>query len=314
MPRDFPEVFAILRDGVRNPCLQILRAFPCEYNRSMRSHHTQRGYYEVSNVANLNDYYGRLIRAPSAIQQDRRIYAFHYYHPVSGEPQEVYYWFTPFILESSERMIVPLLEFQYRSWIPTGYQPVPIHANININEMYEVLSVIQEERLAEIRHVEDRDSIHTLSPRHHDMPYFHPHVYNDDYDMHPWGIGATHRNTRMRHPSPPPPPPSRIVESVVRVVEVPVERVVVQHKVLPLPKDVGSILLSHARKSADSCPIAAIPFAECEKLCVSSCFHIFDAASLARWQETHTSCPVCRSKIENTVVEQREASDGVSAV
>lgn len=306
MPRDFPEVFAILRDGVRNPCLQILRAFACEYTRSLRNNYTQRGFHEVSNVANVHEYYGRLVRAPSQILQDRRIYTFHYYHPVSGEPQEVYYWFTPFVLECADRIGIPLLEFQYRSWLPTGYQPVPVRANLN--ELYDVLSRIQEERLAEIRRTEDTDSIHTISPRRHDMTFYDPNLNTDDFDTYPL-MGGRNRNGRVR--SPPPPPPPRIVESV-RLVEVPVERVVVQHRVLPLPKDVGTILLSHARKGADFCPIAAIPFAECEKLCVSSCFHIFDAASLTRWQETHTSCPVCRSKIENVVVE--EAQNGVPAV
>jgi hypothetical protein len=89
----------------------------------------------------------------------------------------------------------------------------------------------------------------------------------------------------------------------VRVVEVPVERVVVHQKILPLPKGVGDALIRDARASTESCPILQTPFSECRKLAVSSCFHIFDKESLATWQQAHTSCPVCRCKIENVVSE-----------
>jgi hypothetical protein len=81
--------------------------------------------------------------------------------------------------------------------------------------------------------------------------------------------------------------------------------VVVRTRVQLLPKAVGDVLLANARKGAETCPIAAIPFAECSKICVTSCFHIFDAVSLTRWCENHSNCPICRSKIENVVFEDR---------
>jgi hypothetical protein len=82
---------------------------------------------------------------------------------------------------------------------------------------------------------------------------------------------------------------------------------VTQIRVQPLPKHVGEVLLSAARKGTDSCPIAALTFAECSSLAVSSCFHIFDKESLERWMTTSASCPVCRSKIENVVSETNVA-------
>jgi hypothetical protein len=205
-------------------------------------------------------------------------------------------------------MCVPLLEFQYRSWIPTGYTPLPIRANLN--EVYAILSQIQNEKLAEIRRREDNEAFQA-PPRHSSDPYFQPRRYNEHLEDTWWrmaerGVGNHHRS----RPQTPPPQP-RIVESV-RQVEVPVERRVIQHRTLPLPKDIGNQLLGLARKGADACPIAATSFSECEILCITSCFHTFDAASLARWQETHTSCPVCRSKIENVVIE--EGRNGVPAV
>jgi hypothetical protein len=123
-------------------------------------------------------------------------------------------------------------------------------------------------------------------------------------------IGARTRRYIPQHERPPTPPPQPEIRIVQ--VEVPVERVVVQTRVAPLPKNVGEVLLSHARRGADSCPIAATPFSECTQLCVTSCFHVFDFESLTRWQSEHTSCPVCRCKIENVVSEARV--DGVPAV
>ena len=304
MNHPFPEIFAILRDGVRSPCLQILRAFPCEETASRRRNYTYRCPHEISNLSNPEEFSGPLLSAPNRIARDRNVYTLSYYHPESTELQEVYYWFLPYVLESRNGFSIPLLEFQYRSWIPTGYTPIPVRANLN--EVYHTLSMIQQERLSQIRQIEDNNSVRTRAPRNLDIPFYEPNHYRD-YDIDPWAPSL--RQRRPRTPSPVPVP--QIVESV-RIVEVPVERVVVQRSVLPLPKAVGDLLLSHARKGADACPIAATPFADCEKLCATSCFHIFDAESLARWQETHTTCPVCRSKIENTVVE--ETRNGVSAV
>jgi hypothetical protein len=309
MTRNFPEIFAILRDGVREPCLQILRSFPCEYHRGLRRNTSYRGYYEISNVENPEEFDGRLLPASSFLSHERTIHTLHTFHPETAEPLDVYYWMTPYVLQGNRGRVIPLLEFQYRSWIPVGYHPLPVRANLN--EVYAILSQIQQERLDEIRRREDNEAFQN-PPRHYSDPYFQPRRHNEDLQDTWWRMtergAGNHRRSR---PQTPPPPSPRIIESV-RLVEVPVDRVVVQHRILPLPKDVGNLLLSNARKSADSCPIAATPFSECESLCVSSCFHIFDASSLARWQETHTSCPVCRCKIENVVVE--EGQNGVPTV
>lgn len=287
MPRQFPELFAILRDGFHNPCLQLLRS---------HEQRSRRDCYEIVNVANTRDYDGNLIQVPLSGIRDREVRTLHYVNPETGEESEVYYWFTSFVIEYDDRQVIPLLEFQYRSWLPTGYNPLPIRTNIH--ELYSVLSSIQQERLSMIRQREDteamRDAEPYYSPRNYDSPRLPLWMRNWDND----------RRRSLRTPSPVRPPTPRVVETV-RLVEVPVERVVVQHRVLPLPKEVGNILLLHARKGPDACPIAATPFSECESLCVSSCFHIFDTASLSRWRESHTSCPVCRSKIENVVVEER---------
>jgi SUMO ligase MMS21 Smc5/6 complex component len=62
-------------------------------------------------------------------------------------------------------------------------------------------------------------------------------------------------------------------------------------------------LLQQARSGSESCPIAAQPYSECSTLTVTSCFHIFDKASLERWTQTHDTCPVCRVYLTNRVNE-----------
>ncbi len=141
------------------------------------------------------------------------------------------------------------------------------------------------------------DSDYSYQPHY---PSYHPLDGPDDRDDRRYNrgdlVGVTrYQNTRAATP---PPPEIRIVQ-----VEVPVERVVIQTQIKPLPKAVGDILIANARSSTDSCPIAATTFKECTKLSITSCFHVFDFESLSKWQETHSTCPVCRAKIENVVSE-----------
>jgi hypothetical protein len=197
---------------------------------------------------------------------------------------------------------VPLLEFQYRSWIPTTNRRIEVEMPLSMNQFMDIFERIQRDRLDDIRVSED-------DPNARQEYAYPPRLYRangpDDYDdrLNPNErfVGAMARRQPPSRPlTPPAPPEIRVVQ-----VEVPVERVVVQTRVSPLPKAVGDILLANARRSTDSCPIASTPFSECDILSITSCFHVFDAPSLTRWCEDHTSCPVCRAKIENTVTETR---------
>lgn len=279
MPRPFPRLFAVVRNAY-NPCLQILQADVSFYTRE------QSDVYEITSLPLPERLDGRRIYEHTAYNQVRSIQSLKYRHQNSGDIQEVLYWHTPFYLTSRSLPNIPILEFQYRSWLPGDYEPFPL--DTDINRFFRILREIEEERLHEIRLREDADSRgRRWEPSYYDDdPYFNRHIEN-------------RRNSLMRMSTPPRPEP------VPRIIEVPVtvERIVVQQKILPLPKDVGLVLLANARKGPDSCPIAATPFAECEKLSISSCFHIFDSNSLATWQADHQTCPVCRSKLENVVTE-----------
>lgn len=276
MLRQIPQFFAILRDGIRSPCFQMLQTIPCEeeYRYTRNSLHE---CYEVVNTHPMNEFHGRLIHDPDYRHRNGRgIYTLTYLPSRGDESQEVKFWFTSYALETQSHGLIPLLEFQYRSWIPTGFTPIPFHGSLN--QLYTTLARIQEEKLAEIRRCEDSESL-----RMPDAPSYQP-------------------LNRYDRPSTPLRETTRIIETV-RVVEVPVDRVVVHQRILPLPKAVGDALLRDARVSRDSCPILQTPFSDCDALSVSSCFHIFDKASLMTWQQDHTSCPVCRCKIETIVSE-----------
>jgi SUMO ligase MMS21 Smc5/6 complex component len=72
----------------------------------------------------------------------------------------------------------------------------------------------------------------------------------------------------------------------------------------PIPNHVAQILIRHARTTVDTCPISLEPYDACLDLSITSCFHIFKTDAIQRWMETnHDLCPVCRSRIENVIVE-----------
>jgi hypothetical protein len=285
MPRSFPRLFAVVRNAY-TPCLQILQAEALDEENIYNYRSRRDLVYTILSLPLPERLDGRRIFEHTEYNQVRSIETLKYRHPISGDIQEVLYWYTPFYLTSRSLPNIPILEFQYRSWLPGDYEPFPL--DTDTNRFFRILREIEEERLREIRVREDEGS----RGRRWEPTYYDDYPYPNRYI-------ENRRNSLIRMATPPRPEP------VARIVEVPVtvERIVVQQKILPLPKDVGLVLLANARKGSDSCPIAATPFAECEKLSISSCFHIFDSNSLAIWQTDHQTCPVCRSKLENVVTE-----------
>lgn len=330
-----PETFAILRtNGYRGPSFQLLgsRFVSPNYNRyPSEGPHSQERFNIVEDITS-DEYQYRLEEEPN-YETHRRLFKIRYQHPQTRAILDTLFWVLPFRLFRGN-LIIPILEFHVRSWIPRSTLSLPVSFPHSIEDFLRIVERIQQEVLHEIRHREDQDSsfldLYNRVPSAGGMdirnffggsrrPYTPPRTLEDTFygeddvddrmSIQSQYIGAGVGRRTRRGQSPPPSP--RIVESV-RIVEVPVERVVVQTRVAPIPKNVGEILLANARAGADSCPIAATPFSECTKLCVTSCFHIFDEANLNRWRNDHTSCPVCRCKIENVVSETRV--DGVPTV
>lgn len=288
-----PRTFAILRtNAYRGPQVQILKA---DFNRLQHCYTIKNAEDHSSRNTGAGESFR--IRPVSQRTLDTGIYSIRFRNPETNAIMDVKYWHLPFILHYQG---IPFLEFQYRSWVPRCSHDIPYSMDIGMNEIIRVIERIQEERLASIRTMEDEGgSQPSYAQRYY--PLSSPPYGDDDYDdrrfMHDGFVGVNRYRSR-RSISPPPQPEVRIVQ-----VEVPVERIVVQTIQKPLPKSVGDILLANARGGSDSCPIASVPFKDCSKLTVTSCFHIFELESLSRWQENHTTCPVCRAKIENVVSE-----------
>ncbi len=293
----FPEVFAVVRtQAVRGPSLQILR--------SLERHR----YYTIQNERNSQRFLHKSLERVPRYQVDRTVYTLRFKTEDFEQVNEVKFWVLPFFLiDGPWDTVIPILEFQYRSWIPSHYDEVPIYGT-QYSELLECMERIQEERLDEIRSSEDshsRSSYHNFHYNYIGNPSFRnlllssgPDDYDDRRTMRRGSlVGAIpdRVNTPQAH--------YRQPEIQVIEVEVPVDRIIREVRVQPLPKAIGDILLANARLGSDTCPILSIPYKECDKLSISSCFHIFDKESLARWQSTHSNCPVCRSKIENIVSE-----------
>ena len=89
-------------------------------------------------------------------------------------------------------------------------------------------------------------------------------------------------------PAPSRPPPAAEPPKPVRIRE------------SSLPSHVIDALIRDAKSGRESCPISMNTYADCEKLSITSCFHIFNKESIDYWLKDNTTCPVCRK--ESTVI------------
>ena len=306
-----PEYFAIVRSNTYSgPSFQVLHSsWVSDRTRGLADH------FNVVDDNTENNAYVLHLEERRNHLHDRHIYSARCKHPNTSHILETYFWFLPFEL-MSHRVGIPVLEFHTRAWIPRAEERVQVSLSFPMDNFILVAENIQREMLHEIRRLEDDDSQFMSRFRNNTFSWFSSRNISsgpDDYDdrLGPGNFVGAGGYNRRRPRTPSPVPVPRIVESV-RIVEVPVERVVVQTRTAPLPKAIGDIILAGARTGTDSCPIASIPFKDCTQICVTSCFHIFETASLNRWREDHTTCPVCRARIENVVCET--TTDGVPRV
>lgn len=63
------------------------------------------------------------------------------------------------------------------------------------------------------------------------------------------------------------------------------------------PKFVADLVITDAVTKGSVCPITMEPIADATKATMTPCFHVFDAAALATWATTHTTCPVCKHNL-----------------
>jgi len=303
----FPEIFGVVRiQPYRQPCLQFCSA---SLRRNRLIHPSEPPCYLIQNLEDEETSYIEPRAHLSHQFLDQQIRILTYKHPTTHDVHEVSYWHLPIrIYNRQTNQLIPILEFHIRSWLPREYEPFPLQINVPESELKRILAEINQERLARIRMDEDARAERSHS---FDIRRFFGREDRDDRLTLPPDelIGASVRTPprRTRRNSSSRPVPVIREEPEIRVMEVrvPVERVVIQTRSSTLPTPVGLVLLDHARKGAETCPIAATPFSECESLSVTSCFHVFDTESIRRWRESHTTCPVCRSEVVNVVSEHR---------
>lgn len=63
------------------------------------------------------------------------------------------------------------------------------------------------------------------------------------------------------------------------------------------PAFVASAILKDAISKGETCSISLNSFEECETITLTSCYHLFDTASLKSWMATKKECPLCKKHI-----------------
>jgi hypothetical protein len=82
---------------------------------------------------------------------------------------------------------------------------------------------------------------------------------------------------------PPPPPPPEVEDPEPQLMK-------------PLPKRIAWLIAEDSSKAQDTCPISTEVISPVTAA-VTTCFHVFDNASIAQWftmNPVNTKCPVCR--------------------
>lgn len=162
------------------------------------------------------------------------------------------YWYLPYQIAN-----IPIIDFQYISWLPSDYKPIYTYQTYIFEEFYEIRN------LNNIQLGHARVSI-TTPPRPPPLDLYTP------------------------PPAPSRPPPAAEPPKPVRIRE------------SSLPSHVIDALIRDAKSGRESCPISMNTYADCEKLSITSCFHIFNKESIDYWLKDNTTCPVCRK--ESTVI------------
>ena len=68
-----------------------------------------------------------------------------------------------------------------------------------------------------------------------------------------------------------------------------------------IPKFVAEALKRDAISKGESCPITMRLLSECQSLTLTSCYHLFEASSLAQWMTKSSSCPLCKQAVTSQI-------------
>jgi hypothetical protein len=283
---DLPKYFAILRrQSTRGPFWQLFESI---YHRSERAYEVKTPEWEPS-IHHVTD------SGVLPIVHDRVHFA-HVKLP-NGNIRQVVYWFVPVTLDIGREETVPLLDFSFKAWLPTPTHRIRLES---ANDILHILDSLQE-RWSHVAqgtsYILDEDEVPSSSipyrpptpPRQSSRASTPEQVDSDDDTQSIMTVYPAFTVPLAGSPNRlvfPPLPPSPMEDSSTP---------------LPIPELVGTLLIRHAQASDGSCPISAVPYSEIHSLTATSCFHVFDTASLEQWRREHNSCPVCRNRIVNVV-------------
>jgi hypothetical protein len=318
-PMEILTNFSVLRRAVDNrrpPSFQMLFA----------QIHNWGEYHRVENVdwVRVDEVYP-VIRQPDS-EIDENIYTLRIRRPGWPHTQVFKFWRLPFYFMRNGARI-PVLDFQYTSWIPNGYVPIPIPAE-GRESIVDFMNEIKQQRCNQITNpggpvlvprVEvDNDILQRTPTRDTQSPILggapprrrrRGRMQDEQNDVMAANLLTLLNEERVaaRPPNLDIPPPngeddfSDLPDLISFTPNVPTHHVQIIKEPLTLPKHVGDLILADARRGNQDCPIAAVSFRECSELTVTSCFHVFDCRSLGVWLEEHNTCPVCRTRIVNVI-------------
>lgn len=310
---EIPVNFAVLRRAAtanRPSCFQIVYAQSQNWGE----------YHKIENVGWVRQDEVYPIIQQQGHDLDPNIHTLRVQRPGWPEQQVQKFWRLPYYFMRNGARI-PVFDFQYSSWFPTGYTPIPIPLEQH-ESIVRFMNEVKQARCLQIHAAQEPYPILFTPPRtrtHTNTPLLAPPRRRQSLERHQQveddAIFAANIQSMLDaaadlppSPRPPPleiPPPAGEefgdLPQLIPWSPPPIPEIVRQP--LVLPKHVGDLILADARQGVSDCPIAAVPFRECSRLTVTSCFHVFDRNSLAIWMQDHETCPVCRTQIVNVIHE-----------
>ena len=300
----FPELFAVVKTQANPRCIHILRA--------VRARIGADEFYEVMPFANADVFLTLQLIDEDRSELERTIHVVNRQNiadQIIGER----FWRLPFSFAWNGRN-VPIYDFQYRSWLPNGRINIPFPSLEHETRMVNIINNTFTQRLEQINgHV-----VHAQTPL--------STAVSRGPSPPPMELNATAGAGAVPDPMVTPPRIPRLNLNDLLNAAAHIENnhrhedenddeydnmpplTSEQQVPLHLPQFVGEMLITRARQSTDLCPIMLGPFAEAERLAVTSCFHVFDAMGMDNLLERGDNCPVCRANIVNTVYEAERVS------
>ena len=268
-PDVFPKVFALLRHHSRGYYWHIFKA--SIHSEWVEVEAPDESFHSSLELTNIED------MPQQNLSQILHIPTFRFGR---GELCPIYFWFTSISLTVAGRDI-PVLDFQYKAWLPTSSYRIPVE---NIREVQARIKYCYRifQRYGENRLVSRFEELPLRSPTPPRARSSSPESVSS-IASETSTLSLLHTGFHQGH----------------------LENPVVTTKPLHLPDPVGELLLNQAWASNDACSITAVPFKEIHSLSVTSCFHIFDTEALNHWCQTEQICPLCRTPITNTINKSR---------